>query len=105
MLRTREYLPGCWAKPRTGDHDSSTIRRASCLELLTDWGNVFDAFTQKMQLFRTVKLCGLRIKSKHTVVEPWPCNAGLHATQKELDALCAASASGFERYMELENFQ
>jgi hypothetical protein len=44
---------------------------------------------------------GLKIKDKHSIVQPWPYRASERMTRKELDLLVAESTNGHERYIEI----
>ncbi|XPS68681.1 hypothetical protein M3J09_000967 [Ascochyta lentis] len=106
MTRTQKFMPldGSWTGLESYG-DIELTRRTSCLDLLTNWHSVFDTFMKETQLSEFAEMCGVRVKSKHTIVEPWPYTLGPRATQKEFDALTAASTSGFERYLEFEKLQ
>jgi hypothetical protein len=45
---------------------------------------------------------GMRIKSKHTIIEPWPYRLTEKMTKEEFKVLLSESTCGHERYMEFE---
>ena len=45
---------------------------------------------------------GMRIKSKHTIIEPWPYRLTEKTTKEEFKVLLSESTCGHERYMEFE---
>lgn len=72
------------------------------IDLLTDWTALFDAFLDAVQFDKAARSAGLNVKSKHTIVAPWPYNAGPRTTQEEFEELSRAGTVGCERYVELE---
>ncbi|KAF1928848.1 uncharacterized protein M421DRAFT_61946 [Didymella exigua CBS 183.55] len=102
MNRTRKYLPIHKYTPPTSYGDPDLIRRTSCLDALTDYSGVFETFLRDELIAEGARANGLKIKDKHTIVEPWPYKVGMRATKKEFDILVAGSTSGYERYMEVE---
>lgn len=86
----------------SGGQDPDFILRHCAQEMLKDWGMWFDEFLKSSQLIDYAKLVGLKVKSKHTIVEPWPCQITAQTTKKEFDVLLASGLTGHERYMEFE---
>jgi hypothetical protein len=105
IKRTIKYLPPDLSAMSADPYSPDLTRRHSCSDLLTDYGSVFEQFLVDTQLSGASELCGLRIKSKHTIVEPWPYRAGLRTTRKEFDVLRTESTSGIERYVEFEKLE
>lgn len=45
---------------------------------------------------------GMRVKSKHTIIEPWPYRVTEKTTKEEFKILLSGSTCGHERYMEFK---
>ncbi|KAF3033830.1 hypothetical protein E8E12_004985 [Didymella heteroderae] len=71
---------------------------------LIDWDQLWDFYAQHL-VYEAIDYYDLKIKDKHTIVEPWAFKAWPHATQKEFDDLRAGQTSGMERYLELERIE
>lgn len=105
LMRIRKYLPMDTSSGLTDFTGPYLIRCMSSLDMLTDWNPNFDVFSKEQQLATVAALCGVRTKSKHTIIEAWPYKVGPRATKKEFDILAAQSTSGVERYVEFEKLQ
>ena len=71
--------------------------------LLWDFDELFNRFKRDCRLDEISKATGLKIKSKNTIVQPWPMRIKENATQCEFNILLASSHIGSERYVEWEN--
>ncbi|KAF1362388.1 hypothetical protein EJ07DRAFT_174795 [Lizonia empirigonia] len=105
LTRVRKYLPMDTSSSLTNIDDPYFIRCMASFDLLTDWSTNFDVFSKKTQLATVAALCGVKMKSKNTIIEAWPYTVGPRATKKEFDILAAESTSGIERYVEFEKLQ
>ena len=102
MMRSHKYLPFDKTAPPSSYADPEMIRRVGCFNLLTDYTGLFDIFLEAESVVEAARTCGLKIKDKHTIVQPWPFRVGMRTTKKEFDILAAAGTDGFEQYMEVE---
>jgi hypothetical protein len=44
----------------------------------------------------------MKVKEKHTIVEPWPLRVTEKTTKEEFEMIRATTHTGHERYMEFE---
>lgn len=51
------------------------------------------------------QLCGLAIKEKHTIVQPWSYLVRPTTTKQEFEILMASETSGHERYIEFRRVE
>lgn len=106
--RLNKYMPLDRAKvghmQNAGDfgRHPDFVRRNGCHDMLKDWEQWFDMFMRDSEMVDFANMCGLKIRSKHAIVEPWPCKVRVRTTQKEFDVLRASGTTGYERYMEFE---
>jgi hypothetical protein len=70
--------------------------------MFKDWDMYFDKYVEGMQIHQAAHMCGLKIKKKHTIIEPWPTRVCPTSAKLEFDVLRASGTSGYERYMELD---
>jgi hypothetical protein len=78
------------------------IRISSCYTMFGNLEKAFDIFLKEVRLHELTKKHGLKIKNKHTIVEPWPLRITEKTTKEEFEIRCADTHTGCERYMELE---
>ena len=78
------------------------IRIASCFTMFGDFEKAFDTFLEDVRLNELTETHGLKVKDKHTIVEPWPLRITEKSTTEEFEIRCASSRTGCERYMEFE---
>lgn len=71
--------------------------------LFRDFDKLFDRFKLDCRLSEISNATNLKMKSKHTIVEPWPLRIKENATQYEFDVLLASGHIGSERYVEWES--
>lgn len=106
MKRLEKYIP--INKSRVGHSRGGMnasahpdlILRTACFDMFKPWETYFDMFVDEAKVTQIARLCGIVIKKKHTIVQPWPYKIGKKATKKEFDVLSASGTTGFERYME-----
>ncbi len=79
------------------------IRFMSAEVLFWDFDELFRRFTRESRLDEITKVAGLTMKSKNTIVQPWPMRIKENATQREFDVLLASGHVGSERYVEWKN--
>lgn len=77
------------------------VARSGCHSFFTNWDMYFDIFVDDAKLVEAAKVCGVKTKDKHAIVERWPARLGACATKEDLERRRASSLSGWERYMEL----
>ncbi|KAA8576352.1 hypothetical protein EYC84_006485 [Monilinia fructicola] len=63
----------------------------------------FDKFMKECSLDQLSLNTGMKMKTKHTLVDKWPLRLRMGAKQKEFDMLLASGQSGSERYVEWES--
>ena len=101
MGRLRSYLP---ITPNMVQGASSSnpefMKFMSAGVLFRDFDKLFSRFQRECCLDEISKASGLEMKSKHTIVQPWPMRLKENATQREFDVLLASGHTGSERYVE-----
>ncbi|KAF2129720.1 hypothetical protein P153DRAFT_430843 [Dothidotthia symphoricarpi CBS 119687] len=108
MMRLEKYMPldrSRLAQIRNADDlgkHPHFVRRSACYDMFKNWEKYFDLFLYQNSIDMHARSCGLQLKDKHTIVEPWPYKVGPRTTQKEFDILRASSTVGYERYVEFE---
>jgi hypothetical protein len=78
------------------------IRIASCYTMFGDFDKAFDIFLKEVRLHKLMEKHGMKVKEKHTVVEPWPLRITEKTTKEEFEIRCANTHTGCERYLEFE---
>ncbi len=78
------------------------IRFRSAQVLFRDFDELFSRFTCESRLDEISKAIGLKMKSRITIIQPWPIRIRKNATQGEFNALLASGHNGSERYIEWE---
>lgn len=68
--------------------------------LFRDFDGLFSRFKRECRLDEISESIGLKMKSKNTIVQPWPMRIKENASQREFDILLASSHTGSERYVE-----
>lgn len=68
-----------------------------------DSDKLFERYMQRLDFANVAKNAGLKMKKKHTVIQPWPLRLKKDPTQKEFDDLMASGHIGNERYVEWES--
>ncbi|KAF5854000.1 hypothetical protein GGP41_006766 [Bipolaris sorokiniana] len=111
MERLKKYIP--FDKSRVnmnragmnpGPHPD-LILRITCSDMFKPWDKHFDVFMDECRITQFATLCGMAIKEKHTIVQPWPYRVENQTTKKDFDVLRASSTTGFERYMEFQKLE
>ncbi|EUC29428.1 hypothetical protein COCCADRAFT_40188 [Bipolaris zeicola 26-R-13] len=108
MERLREYIP--FDKSRANMNGAGMnlaahpdlILRIACSDMFKPWHKHFDTFMDECRITQFAALCGMAVKKKHTIVQPWPYRVEDQTTQRDFDVLRASSRTGFERYVELQ---
>ncbi|RAQ98724.1 mynd finger family protein [Stemphylium lycopersici] len=111
MKRLENYIP--FDKSRMNLTRSGTntrahpdlILRTACYDMFKPWDKYFDMFMDEAKMIQFATLCGMAIKEKHTIVQPWPYKIQNRTTKKEFDVLRAGCTTGFERYMEFQKLE
>ena len=78
------------------------IRVSSCYTMFGDFEKAFGTFLKDVWMHKLTKKYAVKIKEKHSVVEPWPLRVTEKTTKEEFELKCATSHTGCERYMEFE---
>lgn len=84
------------------------VLATNALSLFDDFDLYFNKFLKNADrrigtsMYDLTRQYGMRIKSKHTVVEPWPFRITEKTTKEEFKLLLAENTCGHERYLELE---
>ncbi len=68
-----------------------------------DFDKLFERYLQRLDFANVAKKAGLKMKKKHTVIQPWPLRLKKDPTQKEFNELIASGHIGHERYVEWES--
>ena len=84
-----------------GRHPTFVVR-TGCHSMLRNLGHWFDLFLQDNKVSEFAQSCKLKIKSAHTIVQPWPYTWHAGTTKEEFDILRASDTTGYERYLEFE---
>ncbi|KAL9041133.1 MAG: hypothetical protein Q9214_004213 [Letrouitia sp. 1 TL-2023] len=79
------------------------VKFATASVLFRDFDELFDRFKRDCRLGEISDATNLKIKSKHTIVQPWPFRIKENATQHEFDVLLASGHFGSERCVEWES--
>ena len=74
----------------------------SVLGLFWSFDELFSCFKCECRLDEISEATGLKIKSKNTIVQPWPTRIKENA-QHDFNVLLASGHIGSERYVEWEN--
>lgn len=83
-----------------GSVHPQVILRTACADMFKPWDKYFNMFADEAKITQFARLCGLIVKKKHTIVQPWPYKILNQTTKKEFDVMMASATTGFERYME-----
>jgi hypothetical protein len=99
--RLRQYLR---VTPNTfQDRNSSNaemVRFIKACNMFRDYDELFQRFMNECPIQESANAAGLEMKSKNTIIDPWPWRLKTNATQKEFDLLLASGHDGSERYIE-----
>ncbi|KAH8593394.1 hypothetical protein B0O99DRAFT_515819 [Bisporella sp. PMI_857] len=101
MDRLRRYIP----VPLSQQHDPYDVdflRFWDACKLVRDVDKLFNRFMQQCEFTAISRASGLKMKSKNTIVEPWPMRLKKDASKDEFDLLMASGHIGLERYVEWE---
>ena len=101
MERLRSYIP--MTRDMVQDSSRSNpdfMRFLSAQVLFRDFDELFNRYKCECRLDEISKAAGLTMKSKNTIVRPWPMRIRKNATQREFDLLLASGHTGSERYVE-----
>ena len=104
MDRLRSYIPVTRDMVQDGSMSNpGFIKLMSAQGLLWDFDELFSRFIRDCRLDEIGQATGLKMKSKNTIVQPWPMRIKRNATQSEFDVLLASGHNGSERYVEWES--
>ena len=76
------------------------IRFMSAEILFRDFDDLFRRFECECRLGEICEAARLKMKSKNTIVQPWPMRIQENATRREFQVLLASGHIGSERYVE-----
>ncbi|KAH8681939.1 hypothetical protein BX600DRAFT_429841 [Xylariales sp. PMI_506] len=88
--------------PTTTMSTPDMIRISSTYTMFGDFDAAFAAFSKAVQLDRTSEKNGVKVRKKHSIIDPWPLRVTESTTKQEFDILCASTHTGSERYVEFE---
>ena len=104
MESLRSYIPITSDMVRGGSRSNPEfIRFMTARVMFRDFDELFSRFKRECRLDEISKANRLEMKSKHTIVQPWPMRIKENATQREFDILLASGHIGSERYVEWKN--
>lgn len=83
-------------------NSSAMIRISSCYMMFGDLEKAFSTFLKQTEMHTLAKRYGMKIKEKHSIIEPWPLRVTEKTTKELFDIRCSSSHTGCERYMEFE---
>ncbi len=78
------------------------IRISSCYTMFGDFEKTFGIFLKDVRMHKLAEKYGLKIKEKHSIVEPWPLRVTEETSREEFEVRCASTHAGCERYVEFE---
>jgi len=81
---------------------ADSIRLTEVLAMFRDFDKPFKQFMDECRFTEISRAAGLKMKARHTIIEPWPMRLKENATQDEFNTLHASSHVGSERYVEWE---
>ncbi|KAJ4365373.1 hypothetical protein N0V95_000520 [Ascochyta clinopodiicola] len=58
------------------------ILRTACYDMFKPWDKYFDMFMDEAEITQFAELCGVVIKKKHTIVQPWPEKFGIRPQER-----------------------
>ena len=95
----------CFLPPRIDTlarymHCGESVRADKALTYFEDHQRLFNVYMKKLNLIERGRRAGVRPKSEHTIVDPWPHRLEPSATQEDFEVLDASSRTGREHYME-----
>jgi hypothetical protein len=70
------------------------------LMLCHDCDRLFNQFMKDCRFETISKAAGLKMKTKNTIVAPWPRQLKKNATEEEFEIVHASNNNGSERYVE-----
>ena len=117
--RNKKYLdvkqPIIDAAMGKGEFSAMEYMTSPDVILVTDALNLFGGFDAYFErflvkadpklgtfMYNLARQNGMRIKSKHTIIKPWPYRLTDKMTKEEFKVLLSESTCGHERYMEFE---
>ncbi|KAK7518256.1 uncharacterized protein IWZ02DRAFT_380899 [Phyllosticta citriasiana] len=84
--------------------DSATsadaVKRQMAYDLLQDFDGVFERYKEDCRFDLMAQAAGVKLKSEHTIVSPWPYRLSKNPTKAELEKLLGSGLTGDERYVE-----
>lgn len=101
--RLRKYLPLSPASLRDrSEYNADMLKFMDARMMFRDFDGLFERFMKECRLQETGLTMGLQMKSRNTIIEPWPMRIKRSATQNEFDLLLASGHTGSERYVKWE---
>jgi hypothetical protein len=85
-------------KPSMADFSAVT----DATNMFGDFDGVFDMFLHSGNVAFLAQEHGLKMKTKHSIVRPWPLRVTDASTKEEFDVARASRNVGFERYVEID---
>ena len=101
-LRVQQYLaiPLGYFPARSRTLTPDVLRFTVAKHLFKDVDSLFKVYTEKYNMKDVSYKAGLVVKEENTVVEKWPLQLNVGASQKEFDVLMSLGHAGCERYVE-----
>lgn len=100
MKRMVRYFPGLIGIRQRNPYSPEMIRFAVSQDIFCDHDGLFDRFMQQCGLLEISRKANLEMKTKNTIVEPWPMRLKQDATDTDFRRLCSSDFIGCERYVE-----
>lgn len=104
LLQVQQYLkvtPDMF-QPQN-KYSADVLRLLDARAVFRNYDELFDRFMRECRLDDLGTAAGLKRRSRHTIIEPWPMRLRPDATKSEFEALRASGHTGSERYVEWES--
>lgn len=99
--RMRPYMPISRDTIKHGnEYNAEKLRFIDAQCMFRNFDELFQRYMRICRFRDIGKAAGLKMSSKHTIVQPWPMQLQKNATQRQFDLLHGSGHSGSERYTE-----
>jgi hypothetical protein len=99
--RLQQYLRVTPNTFQTRNNSSAElVRLIKACDMFCNYDELFQRFMNECPIQESANAVGLEMKSKNTIIDPWPWRLKSNAMQKEFDLLLASGLTGSERYVE-----
>ncbi|KAI9731728.1 MAG: hypothetical protein M1834_004517 [Cirrosporium novae-zelandiae] len=103
MAIVRQYVPinsNITQQQQNSHYNADFLKQMDACVMFRDLDEPFQRYMHECRFRDIGKVAGLEMKSKNTIVQPWPMRLSKNTTQTEFDILQASGHSGCERYVE-----